>query len=175
MTGDGRLLPNYLKAQIGRELDRLELLLEQIKAVEAERDSLLASTEANKRPSQSWGCYAARRCWPRVDWARVPSTYGFTFRCEFSTLSVHFELSFRVLLQHTLNGWPMYSPTDASPSSSRMPTHGSGQMRIATPLLHRTFTTYSLPVSTGAPVCLNYARRLTAFAAHDFPAFNLRR
>jgi transposase len=41
-------LPNYLKAQIGRELDRLELLLEQIKAVEAERDSLLASTEANK-------------------------------------------------------------------------------------------------------------------------------
>jgi hypothetical protein len=22
------------------------------------------------RPSQSWGCYAARRCWPRVDWAR---------------------------------------------------------------------------------------------------------
>ena len=48
VTGDGRLLPNYLKAQIGRELDRLELLLEQIKAVEAERDSLLASTEANK-------------------------------------------------------------------------------------------------------------------------------
>jgi transposase len=47
VTGDGRLLPNYLKAQISRELDRLELLLEQIKAVEAERDSLLASTEAN--------------------------------------------------------------------------------------------------------------------------------
>jgi hypothetical protein len=23
------------------------------------------------RPSQSWGCYAARRCWPRVDWARA--------------------------------------------------------------------------------------------------------
>ena len=22
------------------------------------------------RPSQSWGCYAARRCWQRVDWAR---------------------------------------------------------------------------------------------------------
>ena len=37
VTGDGRLLPNYLKAQISRELDRLELLLEQIKAVEAER------------------------------------------------------------------------------------------------------------------------------------------
>jgi transposase len=34
-TGDGRLLPKHLKAQIGRELARLEQLLEQIKAVEA--------------------------------------------------------------------------------------------------------------------------------------------
>ena len=42
-TGDGRALPPHLKAQIGRELDRLELLLEQIKAVEAERDALLAT------------------------------------------------------------------------------------------------------------------------------------
>jgi transposase len=40
-TGDGRLLPDHLKAQISRELDRLELLLEQIKAVEAERDALV--------------------------------------------------------------------------------------------------------------------------------------
>src|SRR5919107_1227729 len=45
MTGDGRPLPPYLKAQISRELDRLELLLEQIKAVEAERDHLLACAE----------------------------------------------------------------------------------------------------------------------------------
>jgi transposase len=30
-TGDGRPLPKHLKTQIGRELDRLELLLEQIK------------------------------------------------------------------------------------------------------------------------------------------------
>ncbi|WP_114944612.1 IS110 family transposase [Microvirga calopogonii] len=42
-TGDGRPLPVHLKTQISRELDRLELLLEQIKAVEAERDQLLAS------------------------------------------------------------------------------------------------------------------------------------
>jgi transposase len=41
-TGDGRELPAHTKAQIRRELDRLELLLEQIKAVEAERDALLA-------------------------------------------------------------------------------------------------------------------------------------
>jgi len=42
-TGDGRPLPMHLKVQIGRELDRLELLLEQIQAVEAERDALLAA------------------------------------------------------------------------------------------------------------------------------------
>src|ERR1700730_634422 len=37
-TGDGCPLPAHLKAQISRELDRLELLLVQIKAVETERD-----------------------------------------------------------------------------------------------------------------------------------------
>jgi transposase len=42
-TGDGRELPSHLKAQIGRELDRTELLLEQIKAVETERDTMLAA------------------------------------------------------------------------------------------------------------------------------------
>jgi transposase len=41
-TGDGRPLPAHLEAQIGRELDRLELLLKQLRAVEAERDALLA-------------------------------------------------------------------------------------------------------------------------------------
>jgi len=41
-TGDGRPLEPHLKAAIVRELDRLELLLEQIKAVEAARDRLLA-------------------------------------------------------------------------------------------------------------------------------------
>lgn len=47
-TGDGRELPSHLTAQIGRELDRIELLLGQIKAVEAERDALLA---AARRPA----------------------------------------------------------------------------------------------------------------------------
>jgi transposase len=41
-TGDGRTLGANMKAQIGRELDRLELLLGQIAAVEAERDAMLA-------------------------------------------------------------------------------------------------------------------------------------
>ncbi|WP_407112047.1 IS110 family transposase [Bradyrhizobium sp. LMG 9283] len=43
-TGDGRLLPAHLKAQISRELDRLELLLDQIAAVEREQDALLAAS-----------------------------------------------------------------------------------------------------------------------------------
>ena len=42
----GRPLPAHLKAQISRELDRLELLIDQIKAVEAQRDALM-DTRAN--------------------------------------------------------------------------------------------------------------------------------
>jgi transposase len=49
-TGDGRLLPRHLKAQLIRELDRLELLLKQIEAVEAERDILLASANTTSTP-----------------------------------------------------------------------------------------------------------------------------
>ena len=49
-TGDGRPLPKNLKAQISRELDLLELLLQQIKAVEKERDALLT---AQQRATQS--------------------------------------------------------------------------------------------------------------------------
>ena len=40
-TGDGRPLPAHLKAQILRELDRLEVLLAQLKTVDAERNALL--------------------------------------------------------------------------------------------------------------------------------------
>lgn len=47
VTGDGRPLPERLERQIRRELDRLELLLEQIDAVEAERDALLASAQCS--------------------------------------------------------------------------------------------------------------------------------
>ena len=45
-TGDDRGLSQHIKAQIGRELDRLELLIEQIKAVEGERDALLVPETA---------------------------------------------------------------------------------------------------------------------------------
>src|SRR5450759_5822625 len=46
-----------------------------------------------------------------------------------------------------LNGWPARSPADASPTSSRIPAHGSGPMWFATPSSWWTRTTYSLPVS----------------------------
>ncbi len=50
-TGDGRPLPAHLKMQVGRELGRLELLLEQIKAVEAARDAMLAAAQEVVSPA----------------------------------------------------------------------------------------------------------------------------
>ncbi len=50
-TGDGRPLPVCLKQRLSRELDRLELVLEQIRTVETQRDALLASqAEAPQSP-----------------------------------------------------------------------------------------------------------------------------
>jgi transposase len=57
-TGDGRALGANMKAQIGRELDRLELLLDQIAAVEAERDALLAR-QAEAETEAARGAQAA--------------------------------------------------------------------------------------------------------------------
>lgn len=45
-TGDGRPLPRYLKAMIERELGLIELLIEQIDDVRAERDALVAAERA---------------------------------------------------------------------------------------------------------------------------------
>lgn len=47
VTGDGRPLPSALKAQISRELDRIELLIEQIKAVEKARDDMMAAAQTS--------------------------------------------------------------------------------------------------------------------------------
>src|SRR6202789_294243 len=53
-TGGGRPLPPHLEAQITRELDRLELLLGQIEAVEIERDALLSAMKPDGiMPKQS--------------------------------------------------------------------------------------------------------------------------
>lgn len=57
-TGDGRALSGHLNAQICRELDRLEMLLEQIKAVEAERDAIVAA-ETAETSAPAVKCYSA--------------------------------------------------------------------------------------------------------------------
>ena len=48
-TGDGRQLPVHLKHQLLRELDRMEMLLDQIKAIETERDAMLAEEQQSAR------------------------------------------------------------------------------------------------------------------------------
>jgi transposase len=53
-TGDGRPLEPHLKAEILRVLDRLELLLNQIKAVEAVRDELVTvKAETSEKEAQT--------------------------------------------------------------------------------------------------------------------------
>jgi transposase len=50
-TGDGRPLPPHLKAQIDRELDRLEMAVEQIKAIEDElRHAIVAADTVTPVP-----------------------------------------------------------------------------------------------------------------------------
>ena len=50
-TGDGRPLPPHLKAQIDRELDRLEMVIEQIKAIEdALRHAIVAADTVTPVP-----------------------------------------------------------------------------------------------------------------------------
>lgn len=49
-TGDGRPIPPNLKAQILRELDRLELILQQIEDVETKRDDLLDQATIGSAP-----------------------------------------------------------------------------------------------------------------------------
>jgi transposase len=46
-TGDGRALPQRMRQEIEREFRRLELVLEQIEAVEAERDAAVAMPAAD--------------------------------------------------------------------------------------------------------------------------------
>ena len=57
----------HLKTQISRELDRLELLLDQIKQAETERDALLeAGLPADDRADDA-RCLSPQRCRPRHD------------------------------------------------------------------------------------------------------------
>lgn len=54
VTGDGRPLPPALKAQISRELDRIELLIAQIREVEQARDAML-DTAVGSTPAMLLG------------------------------------------------------------------------------------------------------------------------
>ena len=49
-TGDGRPLPPQVHREIVRELDRLELILRQIKEAEAERNAMVATTSVADSP-----------------------------------------------------------------------------------------------------------------------------
>ena len=81
-TGDGRRLPQHLKAQVCRELDRLELLLEQIKAVEAERDALLDAeqTKASAPPPMLLGVHGVGPEFASVLWSEWTSFRHFDNR-----------------------------------------------------------------------------------------------
>lgn len=48
LTADGRVVPSHLKREIERAITRLELVLEQIRQIECERDDVLATTPVVK-------------------------------------------------------------------------------------------------------------------------------
>lgn len=69
-TGDGRPLLPHLKAEIGRMLDRIELILQQMKAIEQTRDTLVAAVpEEHAMPVQAANLMALKGVGP--DFAEV--------------------------------------------------------------------------------------------------------
>ena len=71
-TGDGRPLPPHLKAQIDRELDRLEMVIEQIKAIE---DELRIGAVRRPRSSRYPG-NPRRAIRPPLDDRHIPTPRG---------------------------------------------------------------------------------------------------
>jgi hypothetical protein len=66
------------------------------------------------------------------------TTPGRSGACDGAPVRIAFHVKHRVGTRDTLsrlNGWPMHSPTDASPTPSRTPAHGSGPMWTATPFI----------------------------------------
>jgi transposase len=72
-TGDGHPLSKHLKAEVCRELDRLELILTQIKAVEAERDALIVQ-ETPETPKEAAALLGIRGIGP--EFATILYTEG---------------------------------------------------------------------------------------------------
>ena len=65
-TGDGRVLAAHVRSQIDRELDRLELIIAQIKVVEDERAALLAEVLSDLCGSRG-GRLISRRDEPQIE------------------------------------------------------------------------------------------------------------
>jgi transposase len=65
-TGDGRVLAAHVRSQIDRELDRLELIIAQIKVVEDERAALLAEVLSDLCGSRG-GRLISRRDGPQIE------------------------------------------------------------------------------------------------------------
>src|SRR4029077_1287501 len=108
---------------------------------------------------------------PRKERLHMPgslTTPGRSGACDDTPVRIAFHVIHRVGTRDTLsrlNGWPMHSPADASPTPSRAPAHGSGPMWIATPSSWWTCTTYSLPVSRRTDYRSDPTRTLAAFFA----------
>src|SRR5205823_8897398 len=68
-TGDGNPIPVHLKAEILREIDRLELVLRHINEVEAERDEMLRPGQASSPVALLMRCCRGL-CWNLI--ARSP-------------------------------------------------------------------------------------------------------
>ena len=74
-TGDGRELPSRLRGEIEREFKRLELVLEQIEAVEAERDAAAAEPAAGDADA---AMLLRALIGPPATWCRCPRWNGRT-------------------------------------------------------------------------------------------------
>lgn len=83
-TGDGRPLPRHVKREIERELDRLELVMRQIKEVEREGDAMPdpqadTATEEYRRPAFNCSnCAASARRSPACFMPRHSSAASIT-------------------------------------------------------------------------------------------------
>ena len=132
-TGDGRPLPVHLKRQISRELDRLELLLEQIRTVTSERDTFLVSPEEDTVPTPAKMLLGLKGIGP--DFASVLWQEGL-FR--------HFENRRQVAAYAGLAPTPWQSGTvDREQGVSK-----SGNPRLRTTMLQLAMATTSAALDT---------------------------
>lgn len=97
-------------------------------------------TEISRSPCKERPCVPGLR--PRRVVEALAFTRPFLLPSAFSTASAP-----GIAQLSQLNGWPARFPTDASPTTSRWPAHGSGPMWFAIPSSQWTCTTDSLPVS----------------------------